>query len=104
MKQKFLRIEMEDGSKWDVPARIIADNRARYYVEYDSKQPDNEMTKEEIYNVTFTDTMNDDSEIYDWAANNMNWSDVEIYAVKVLTKEVNFEEGWRNGEKEVIEK
>jgi len=27
---KYLRITMPDGSKWDVPARIIAKDRATY--------------------------------------------------------------------------
>jgi hypothetical protein len=48
--------------------------------------------------------LDDDYEIEDWAANNMNWVDVQAIAVKVSIKEVNFQEGWVNGEKEVIEK
>jgi hypothetical protein len=95
---------MEDGSKWDVPAFIIADNRAKYYVEYDFKQPDNESTKEEIYKEMYEETLDDDSEIIDWSANNMNWSDVENWAIIVSIKDVDFQKGWRNGEKEIIEK
>jgi hypothetical protein len=102
--EKYLRVTMDDGSKWDIPAKIIAINRATYYMEEDFKQPDNELTKEEIYDCTFTDTMVDDSDLIDWAVNNMNWSDVQAYAVKVSTKEIDFRESWLNGEKEVIEK
>jgi hypothetical protein len=27
----FLRIEMPDGSPWEVDAEVVADNRAHYY-------------------------------------------------------------------------
>lgn len=48
--------------------------------------------------------LEDYCEIIDWASNNMNWNDVKDHAVKVSVKEVDFQEGWVNGEKEVITK
>lgn len=30
--EKFLRVTMPDGSKWDVPVKKIAENRARHYM------------------------------------------------------------------------
>jgi len=54
------------------------------------------------------DTMpmfDDDSfEVEDWAANNMNWSDVADVAFLLAKPDApDYQEGWVNGEKEVIE-
>lgn len=94
---KYLQVTMPDGSKWNVPAKIIAENRADYY---GKKEPPYKKTfKEE-----FAHAMSDPEDLIDWAANNMNWSDVE--SVAKLSEDANpidFQEGWCNGEKEVIE-
>lgn len=98
---KNLRITMPDGSKWDIPVSVIALDRAKYYAreEFDG----------DVERSLAEDTMplfdSDDYEIEDWAANNMNWSDVEAFATKVNdpTEEIDYQEGWVNGEKEVVE-
>lgn len=90
----ILRIEMPDGSKWDVPIQAIVDSRDAFYAD------DHEDTIGGIRANTL-----DASEIHDWAANEMNWSDVKEWAVRApdaKPKPVNWEEGWANGEKEVI--
>jgi hypothetical protein len=99
--EKYLRVTMEDGSKWDVPAKIIAEDRARYYACEETKFSEK---FNRVYEEELRYCLDDDYEIEDWAANNMNWVDVQAIAVKVSIKEVNFQEGWVNGEKEVIEK
>jgi len=45
----------------------------------------------------------DDYEIKDWAANHMNWRDVEAYAKKLKKPKPDFQEGWTNGHKEVVD-
>lgn len=96
MAEKFLRVTMPDGSQWDVPARLIADSRARYYAAND---PDTTYQEEYDY------TINDAYEIEDWAANNMNWSDVAEHAVKAEDPEdVDYQEGWVNGDKRIVER
>lgn len=84
---------MPDGSKWDVPAEVIAHSRADYY-------------KEDGYDAEFKYTMGSDYELLDWASNNMDWADVKSLAVRVVEdeKEPNYQEGWVNGEKEIITK
>jgi len=107
MTEKFIRTVMDDGSEWDVPVRVIADHKGRYYANIkDEYRADKKSTDEEIYNREFEELMNaeDDYDIIDWAENNMDWSDVEQYAVKVSTKKPDFQEGWMNGEKEIIKK
>ena len=88
---------MPDLSKWDIPAKIIAENRAEYFL---SKHG-------ESYNDIWKETMEDDYELKDWLANNMNWEDVSKFAEKVEEIRMAIEdlqEGIVNGEKEVIEK
>ncbi|MCM1564894.1 MAG: hypothetical protein NC238_02860 [Dehalobacter sp.] len=96
MPEIFLRVTMPDQSKWDVPAKIIADNRAAYYAKIDP---------ETTYEEEFEFTMTDDHELRDWAANNMDWDEVSEHAEKVIEEtSIDFQEGWLNGEKVVIEK
>lgn len=96
MAEKYLRVTMPDGSKWDVPARLIAENRAKHYAD------DPDSSYEEEYEFT----MSDDFELKDWAANNMDWDDVKEFAVKAPIEpiEPDFLEGWINGEKEIVER
>jgi len=98
---KVLRVTMPDGSKWDVPADAVARNRAKHYA--DTK------THGASWQARFDDeyayTMDEDDELVDWAKNNMNWSDVEVVAVRsAVPADVDFEEGWANGEMKVVEK
>ena len=90
---KKIRITMNDGSKWEVPASVVAKNRATYYTEKD---------KDVTYQEEYDYTMSEDDELLDWAANNMNWEDVEKSAIRVSVADIDFQEGWVNGEKEII--
>lgn len=96
---KFMTIKMPDGSTWAVPVRVIAEDRAKYYAdEFDGSV---EKSLEEDTAPLFEE---DDYAIEDWAANNMDWSDVEEFAKELEEeKEVDFQEGWVNGDKEIIE-
>lgn len=95
---KVLRVNMPDGSKWDVPVSVIARNRAEHYAhEFGG----------DIQKSLDEDTMPlfdaDHYEVEDWAANNMNWSDVERVAVMSAAGEIDYQDGWVNGGKEVVE-
>lgn len=86
---------MPDRSEWEVPAEIVAKDRATYYAKHD---------KDTTYEGEFEYTMSSNFELLDWAANNMDWSDVSAHAVEVSAHEaVDFQEGWVNGYKEVID-
>jgi len=102
---KFLRVTMPDGSQYDVPADIIASNRAAYYAERDTKTTCG-AKYDKAFKEEYDYTLDNDDEIMDWSANNMNWSDVKSLAKKVedsgkLSAE-DFQEGWVNGEKEIV--
>lgn len=96
--EKYLRVSMPDGSKWDVPAILVAKNRAEHYKgEFDGS------LEKSLAEDTIPLFEEDDYEIEDWAVNNMDWSDVSSEAFLVEDPEVaDFEDGWSNGDKEII--
>ena len=90
----WLKVEMPNGEFWKVPAQIIADSRDEHYAE----------DEEDTIGFIRTESL-DSYELIDWAANNMNWNDVQNYAVQMkLQPKVDFEEGWSNGDKEIMGK
>lgn len=94
---KVLRITMPDGSEWEVPASIIAKHRASYYGETEGP---------EGYRKEYEHAMKSNDELLDWAPNNMDWKDVSEHAKQVLPPnppEVDFQEAWLNGPKEIRE-
>jgi len=99
---KYLRVTMTDGSEWDVPIDIIAKNAAEYYAEYHNDEFD---SVDSALQMIIDWWCSDDYEIIDWAANNMNWSDVKDHAEKVKEVVIDWQvDGWINGNKEIIEK
>jgi len=99
MENKVLRIEMPNGSKWDVPVMIIARDRAKYYKD----EFDNNIEKS-LHDDTLPLFESNEYEIKDWASNNMNWDDVKEFAKQVpqSNTETDYQEGWINGEKEIV--
>ena len=88
----WMQVTMPDGSAWKVPLQIIADSRDEHYRE------DQEDTIGFIRDGSLTDY-----EIYDWAAGNMDWTDVEDFAVKeVPAGKVDYQGGGINGSKRII--
>lgn len=94
---------MSNGSKWDVPFLIIASYRAKYYARKDSGKTSGE-EYERIYQAEMKIGMEEEEMMVDWAENNMDWSDVKEYSSKFSDAEPDFQDGWVNGEKEVIMK
>jgi hypothetical protein len=90
MDDKYLVVTMPNKRQYLVPARVVAENKA----EYMSKKHG---TK---YEDEYFEAIGDDSEIVDWAANNMNWKDIAHTAHPIpeipLTDE-QLEDGWCNG-------
>jgi hypothetical protein len=96
---KELHVTMPDTSVWAVPVDIIARNRAEFYAE--EFGGDVEKSLNEDTNPLFEE---DHYAIRDWAGNNMNWSDVSEHAKQVSPpKEPDFEEGWINGDKSILD-
>ena len=95
---KMYQVTMDDGSIWEVPVILIACNHAEYYAKVD-EIPFEEALKEssELFEA-------DEYEVHDWASNNMDWDEVEASArmVKDPDDEVDYQDGWLNGEYEVV--
>lgn len=100
---RYLRVTMTDGSVWEVPVSVIAKSREKSYREmgrHDLSDPENS----DLLAAEF-EREADDYDIADWAGNNMNWSDVKDVAVQVSPPPPpNFEEGWMNGKKKVVQR
>ena len=105
MTEKYLRITMPNGSKWDVPVKLIAEDRAKYFAIRDTKRNKGPVY-DKAFKEQFDNIMADDYAIHDWAANNMDWADVKDVAKKAefnpLTDK-DFQKGWVSGDYEVIE-
>lgn len=94
--KKSLIVDMPDGLAYAIPVELIARNRAQYYAD---KEYDGDIA-ESLRNDTIPLFEEDPYNIRDWAANNMNWSEVKSSAV-LLAKKVDedlFDDAWINGE------
>lgn len=95
-KVKVLRVKFSDGKTWQVPAKIVAENRAAYY---EQKEPG-------CYQREFELAMEYNSELYEWALDNMYWSDLEPYAVLIKEAEaesISYDEEWTQAPVEICE-
>lgn len=99
---KYLRVTMPDESQWDVPARIIADDRARHYTEISQSSGD----LGAVFYHELGVAMRDDETLIDWAANNMDWSQVATAATLAVPRPdtCDFQAGWVNGKKVIIQR
>ena len=91
--KKYLLVEMPDFSVWRVPVQVIADAMTDYYVKKYSEDREKAKAETERRFTTY------EFEIEDWAANNMNWDEIEPHAVRVSAGEVDYQIGWESGKK-----
>lgn len=103
MTTKVLRVTMPNGDIWDVLAHLIAHERAVYYSNRDHGEDGDPKEKLATYTEEYEYTMDDESELIDWAEGNMDWKDVAKYATLIKSTKVDLQEGWVNGDKEVVE-
>jgi len=103
MNAKLL-VTMPDRSVWAVPVSKIAESRAKFYAEEDEEFGGS--FERSLAEDTIPVFESDDYDIKDWAAGNMNWSDVEQFAIlhsaaPSLTDDMK-QDGWMNGAKTVL--
>lgn len=97
MSQKYLRVEMLDGSQYKVPLELIAMHRALYYAE-----KKNILIEEALNKETLPLFKKSPKEIIKWAKEHMEWEDVAESAFKCKESICNFEDGWLTGNMEII--
>ena len=88
-------ITMPDDSKWKIPVRVIAMNRAEWCL-------NDNPTEFASITLAMRDTAeyfeSDWDAIEDWARSNMSWSEVEQHATCVESSKIDYEDGWSNGD------
>jgi hypothetical protein len=90
---KVLRIECSNGEVWEIPAEVIARQRAQYYADECG----------ENFEEVLRETLEDDYELKDWAVGNMNWEDVVKWATRVQgPKGVDMQKEWLSCDKKVV--
>lgn len=104
-KEKYLKVSFDDRSEWLIPAKFIAEHMAAYYAERDTGKTSGK-EYERVFREEFVYTINNDDEIIDWAANNMNWDDVSHVAEPIPKEPVDpdYSDEWGISEMEVIER
>lgn len=108
---KYLKIVFSNGESYDIPATVVAHERATYYANHDEGKEMDEKGDNPAWTKVYNDerkfTLEDDYELIDWAKNNMNWEDVEEYAVIAPLdpdKGINKHKEWTENDIEVVEK
>lgn len=88
---------MSDLTVWQIPTMVIAENRAKFYMDEFGDDLQRSLDEDTL------PLFEDDSEILDWASNNMNWSDVANFAVQIKEeREPDYEKDWCNAKKKVV--
>jgi hypothetical protein len=95
--EKILRVKFSNGDEFGIPVRVIAEHRANDYAETDGYEKESNEWEQEVQYA-----MNDEYEIEDWAANNMNWSELEPFATLLDKSDFDYEDQWGDADKKVI--
>ena len=100
---KIMRVKFENGEVYDIPAEVIAKHRAHSYAIDEGEK--GSLAYENLFQEEFEYTLGDNSELSDWASNNMNWSDLSLHArrVQVTPPKPNYEELWSNCDREYFD-
>ncbi|WP_422923068.1 hypothetical protein [Singulisphaera sp. PoT] len=98
---KYLRVTFSDNTVWDVPIEVIARSRAEHYADEFGNDVERSYREDSLPLLEASD-----SEVYEWASNNMNWSDMKAAAIQQpsLPVAVDYEEEWANCDTEVVER
>jgi len=99
---KHIRVTMPDGSHWDVPAELIARERARFFCDNHYKERGGEEYCREFDNWVAM-TIDNDEILTEWASRNTDWADISDAAkLHRQPDETDYARGWVNGDKEVV--
>jgi hypothetical protein len=96
-----LRVEMDDGSWWDVPTKIIASSRATSLAEAaESSRKDSFF---EAFRQAYEETLMNEEILIDWAESHLTWDEVHDFAKIVRAPNVsNYAIGWKTGMKMLV--
>lgn len=83
---KHIEITFPNGEVWRIPAQVVAEDRARYFSELDFKRG-HAADKELAFQAELRFALRHNDELVDYLQNNMDWTDVQVYAVRVFSPE-----------------
>lgn len=95
INKQYLIIDMPDGN-WAIPLQIIAENRAKHYMQV------NKTSFDDAYQESLALFAEDNYEPIEWASDNMDWSDVASNAIKLNNKTVNYQDEWLSCKKRLV--
>lgn len=101
---KYLRVEMSDGTMYDIPAEVIAEHRAGYFEDNSAEKLSyhSSSVQPRLHHAEKEFAMNNDEILVEWASKNMKWSELEPHAKKVEPETNNHEKEWPNAPKKIV--
>ena len=105
MATKYIRDKFSNNQLYDIPASVIAKNRATYYSTKDHCSNGDD-TQYQLFQIELSYALSDDDVLLEWASNDMNWEDVKRAAVWVseLTVTPSYDREWSNAERVMVTK
>jgi hypothetical protein len=99
MREKNLTVKFHKGLVYEIPALIIAENRANYYAELDGYEKESQEWFDEVNRA-----LEDEYEIFSWMQNSMEWKDLQPYALLVsnIENDINLDQEWNDGEHSIF--
>ncbi|BDI33449.1 hypothetical protein CCAX7_55000 [Capsulimonas corticalis] len=100
---KIMRVKLENGEMFDIPAEVVARHRADSYAIDEGER--GSLAYQKMFDEEFAYTLGSNSELSDWSSNNMNWSDLSLHArrVEVEKPKPDYEDLWAGAEREYLE-
>lgn len=98
---KYIRVEMRDTTIWDVPAERIADHFAN--VKADQECKGIKESYERLYSLHFSEILESDAALVDWASNRVEWASLLQFARLVRPASVSvYDREWPVSHKRVV--
>lgn len=97
---EYLYVRFPDKRNYQIPARFIAEDRAKYYAKLDSEKEGASSALsalsafQRVFESEVEFALGDSFELLDWANNNMNWSDVQGVAKLFEQPELDLNREW----------
>jgi hypothetical protein len=92
MREKNLVIKFHNGITHEIPAIIVAENRADYYMSIDGYEKDSQEYLDEVNHA-----LEDEFELFDWLQNSMSWDMLSQYIVECEHSDVDLSDEWMEG-------
>lgn len=101
--EKYILVTFFNGDRYEIPAKVVAENRAHYCAKFEDDDTEGEGKYNLIYDEEYEYAINNNFELKDWAECCMNWKDLEPYAKLVKREEIDLDLEWTSATKEVVE-